>query len=148
MFQGVVEAENRPCLEWQHAKTKGGYGVMRVKNESLYVHRLSLILKLGRLLTMDEWALHSCDNPSCYEPEHLYAGTPSDNTSDMWDRGRGNRRGTMRGERAPLAKLTWEKVRHIRKMVAEGTRQSELAKHYDMSPSAINAVVKGKTWKE
>jgi hypothetical protein len=30
------------------------------------------------------WLCHHCDNPRCYRAEHLFWGTPSDNTRDMY----------------------------------------------------------------
>jgi len=35
------------------------------------------------------WVLHRCDNPPCCRPDHLFLGTPADNTADMIAKGRG-----------------------------------------------------------
>jgi hypothetical protein len=32
--------------------------------------------------------LHTCDNPGCVNPEHLFLGTPQDNSDQRADRGR------------------------------------------------------------
>jgi len=53
------------------------------------------------------------------------------------------------GENHPLAKLTWEKVREIRRIYREGgTTQASLAARFEVSYVAIHHVVRGKTWKE
>lgn len=36
------------------------------------------------------YILHACDNPRCFNPDHLYAGTPQDNVTDMVLKGRDN----------------------------------------------------------
>lgn len=46
-------------------------------------HRYSLEQKLGRRLTAGEHACHRCDTPLCVNPDHLFAGTATDNAYDM-----------------------------------------------------------------
>jgi hypothetical protein len=36
----------------------------------------------------DIWVLHKCDNPKCINIDHLFPGTPRDNTEDMMAKGR------------------------------------------------------------
>jgi hypothetical protein len=48
------------------------------------VSRLALERKLGHKLKF--WALHTCDSPSCINPNHLYEGTPKDNQQDRKQR--------------------------------------------------------------
>jgi hypothetical protein len=76
-----------PCRVWTGA-TRSGYGARKVKGRLVAVHREALEEKLGRPLGPGMWALHYCDNPPCYESEHLYEGTRSDNQRDALVRGR------------------------------------------------------------
>ena len=52
------------------------------------------------------------------------------------------------GEKAPNAVLTWQRVREIRRLHAEGATQRALAALFEVSQMAINLVVNKKTWKE
>lgn len=51
-------------------------------------HRLVKILE-GYVFKESEWALHSCDNRRCVNPNHIFIGTQADNNKDMFKKGRG-----------------------------------------------------------
>ena len=75
------------CLEWTGATLKG-YGQIGDGGKILYTHRVAYELAYGPLPDGMN-ACHTCDNPPCCEPEHLFAGTTLDNTLDMIAKGRG-----------------------------------------------------------
>jgi hypothetical protein len=54
------------------------------------VPRLVLAQKLGREILPRHLACHTCDNPPCVNPAHLYEGTYKSNSEDMYARGRAN----------------------------------------------------------
>jgi hypothetical protein len=134
------------CWEWQAAKSKAGYGMIRIggrSGRSIYSHRLSYGWAFGDI--PDElWVLHRCDNPACVNPAHLFLGTPKDNTVDALKKGR-----LPRGERHDMARLTADQVRQIRKR-AQGERrcQRRLAREYGVDHRTIQEVLNYKTWKE
>ena len=86
------------CWLWTGQLTKNGYPQFRTHKKSKWfkVHRLSLEVFKGIDLT-GLCALHHCDNPSCVNPDHLYAGTPKDNVRDMFARNR-NKNGAVKQE--------------------------------------------------
>ena len=79
------------CIEWQYAKDRDGYGRVRMFGKNQQVHRLTY--RMYHDIDKDEMpkvVRHSCDNPSCYNIEHLEGGTDADNVRDCLERGRHN----------------------------------------------------------
>jgi group I intron endonuclease len=52
------------------------------------------------------------------------------------------------GEKSPLAKLTWNIVRAMRKDFVDGLRLIDISKKYEVHPQTVRDVCKGKTWRE
>lgn len=75
------------CWEWIGSKDKDGYGrFSRSHNISVRAHRFSY--ELHKQPSMGFLILHHCDNPSCVNPDHLYAGNFQDNADDKSKRKR------------------------------------------------------------
>lgn len=72
------------CWYWTGPRTKAGYGQIRVNeiNSKIYVHRLSLLLFKPSEFDHSLQTNHKCNNPYCFNPEHLKSGTPQDNAHD------------------------------------------------------------------
>ncbi len=80
------------CWVWTGAKTSKGYGVLWLEGRPEYVHRLSAHLFIGLDRQGDLKALHRCDNPPCFNPDHLFLGTQTDNMEDATRKGRMGKR--------------------------------------------------------
>ena len=130
------------CWEWIGALSGAGYGDFHIGEGSLHTlaHRFSFELHNGEIPD-GLIVMHTCDNPCCVNPEHLRLGTMADNQCDMAQKGRSG----MRGERCPWAKLTDAYVREIR--AAVGVTNCDLARRYNISPSAIRNVRGGRAWR-
>lgn len=80
------------CWPWQACRHKYGYGQFNVtgKRGGRYcrAHVFALEEKLGRRLKSGMCGLHSCDNPPCCNPDHLWEGTHVDNVRDRDAKGR------------------------------------------------------------
>jgi len=134
------------CWLWT-ASGAAGYG--RIKSPEgkglLLAHRVAYETTIGPLPPGMK-ACHSCDNPKCVNPNHIFPGTQSQNMQDCANKGRLHIPDQW-GEKNPLARLTAEKVREIRALWA-GKKYSmqDLADVYQVSRGAINNVVHNHTW--
>ena len=75
------------CLEWQGARNTAGYGFISIGCKIIRVHRLVWQLSYGDI-PQGFSVLHKCDNPPCIKLNHLFLGTPKDNTRDAILKGR------------------------------------------------------------
>ena len=107
-----------------------------------YVHRLIFTWYVGEI-PQGMHVLHKCDNPSCVNPYHLFLGTHQDNMRDRDAKGRGN---VPNGEQHGRSKLTKQAVLKIRKLYAEGVRQVDLAKMFNVGQPHISDVVRRVVW--
>ena len=80
-------AKGDGCWLWTGGKNNLGYGRFYVRQVLWRAHRVAWILERGEI-PVGLWVLHHCDNPSCVRPDHLFLGTPKDNTADMYAKGR------------------------------------------------------------
>lgn len=88
------------CWPWMGTRLRPGYGVMQVSGKRVRATRVSWSLHNGAPFPQDRIACHSCDNPNCVNPAHIWAGTHSENTRDMIAKGRHPK---MRGQGSPRA---------------------------------------------
>lgn len=79
--------ETGGCWNWMSGRIPTGYGYLTLRGKNVYAHRLSWTIFFGPI-PEGLCVLHRCDNPSCVRPDHLFLGTLSDNSIDMWRKGR------------------------------------------------------------
>lgn len=143
-FLGHVEKTDG-CWLWTGCRDKDGYGHFAMNGATVKAHRASYILANGPI-TEGLHILHSCDNPSCVRPDHLYAGTRSQNMQDMVNR---NRRMDLGGESNGNARLSNRDAEEVRKIYATGNfTQQMLAVKFNVSPATISNIVTNKRYKE
>ena len=76
------------CWEWQAYRNGKGYGIFYHRKDKSIASRVALELRLGRPLMDGMLALHTCDNPSCCNPSHLWEGDHTANMRDASQKGR------------------------------------------------------------
>lgn len=79
---------------------------------------------------------HSCDNPSCVNPSHLFVGTYSDNNKDAYDKGR-HENPIMIGEDNPKTKLSDSQVKEIQARIKNGEVPKSFYKEYNIHWGSI-----------
>jgi hypothetical protein len=130
----VQKTEN--CWLWIGAKGADGYGLIR--NDKKYLsraHRLVWEINNGQI-PKGMLVCHRCDNRACVRPDHLFLGTPKDNTQDMMRKGR--------EAFGALRKLTFEQAREIRKLHSKDKLSPRtLANRYGVRRSVIYRVLEG-----
>jgi len=133
------------CWHWTGAKTGRGYGSMRVGHKSTGAHRISYELFKGPI--GDLHVCHTCDNPLCVNPDHLWLGTNADNVADREAKGRMKSPVIgKKGSTNPFSKLTEAEIPKIRKLRNDGMTAKVIAAEFGVSESAIDNVIYGNAW--
>lgn len=128
------------CIEWQASKLKGGYGHIRPGGCAAHdlAHRVAYELAKGPIKD-GQIVMHTCDNPSCVNPDHLVAGTSKQNTADMVSKKRHGWR-----EKTPWQKLSRADAKRIIDLRMEGMTQQKIADMYQVSRPLISLLENGK----
>jgi len=142
----VVCRDPDECWEWQASRTRHGYGRIKVgQGRATGAHRLSYLIHKGQIAD-GLLVCHSCDNPACCNPDHLFLGTYSDNSRDMVAKGRA--KGQYGDARSCVpAKIKETDVPQIRELAKSGMTKAAISRHFNVSREAIRDVVNGRTWK-
>lgn len=128
------------CWLWNGALDKDGYGSAKLRGRRAEkAQRLSYRLHNGPVAA-DDLVCHSCDNPQCVNPGHLFLGTPLDNKTDCVSKGR-----HVKGDELYWkAKLTPAQVIAIR---TDKRSSYIVCREYGVTPTSIQLIRKRTTWK-
>lgn len=149
---GTLELQNSPepfcdryevdevsgCWNWIRGTDEDGYGKMSLNGKDIRAHRYSWEIKNGSIAT-DQLVCHSCDNPSCVNPSHLFLGDHSVNHAD-----RGIKDRTANGERAGASRFTEKQISEMREknLGFQAARQK-----YGISKTHYYRVLHGDSWR-
>ncbi len=131
------------CWNWSRYVQSGGYGQVRFGNKQITAHRASYLVFKGEFCRK-LCVCHTCDNPRCVNPEHLFLGTTKDNNDDSRNKGRakiGVSGLNLNKGHSRIRKLTDVQVMEIYR---SDDSLRELSEIYGVSMSTISTIRTGK----
>lgn len=138
-WTSVLIGEEDDCWPWQLSTRGAGYGSFKLNGKRLVAHRMAWVFTYGS--PGDFCVLHSCDNPPCCNPKHLFLGTDADNMVDAMKKLR-----HAYGERHHSI-LTEEIVLKARQEYGlGGVTYKMLAAKHGVTKSAMRHAVQGISW--
>lgn len=151
LWEKVEIKQPHECWPWKGYKNEEGYGRTWIDDKGYYAHRVIFNLVHPNVIqlsapknTHDEgFLLHTCDNPICCNPKHLFVGTHADNMADKVAKGR---LPDFSGDNGPRCKLTMEQANEIRQKRKDGISAKQLAKDYGISLSSTKTLLAGKSY--
>lgn len=154
-----IKSENE-CWPWKGASTDEGYGRFRFKGKLVGANRLAYALSNNvEIPAKNIFICHTCDNPVCVNPKHLFAGTRSDNMKDAAKKGRlpaqydpktkKRLSDQAKGKISKARKLKPNEVRYIRKVYSPFNREygaRSLASKFGLHHTKLIKIIKKETY--
>jgi len=134
--------KTKSCWLWTAGCDLDGYGLFKYYRKTRRAAQISMIITYGSI-PKNCWVLHTCDNPKCVNPDHLYFGSPSMNSLDREKRNRGR---DLKGSQNGFNKLVEKQVLEIRSLYKIMTNKI-IALKYKITPSLVSLIMNRKVWK-
>lgn len=132
------------CWPWQGCRNRDGYGKISMPGEAhrtLLAHRVAWEAHNAEPIPPDMFVCHTCDNPPCVNPAHLFLGDNRLNVADMVQKRR-----NCKGVSHPLAKLSEDAVLQIRELGSTGIGIAAIAKMCGIGKSHVSQILNGALW--
>lgn len=122
------------CWLWNGHGDGRGYGFIRFNAKQWRTHQFSWMLHFGPIPS-GMYVCHTCDNPRCVHPAHLFLGSHADNMRDKANKGRA------------AMKVTADDVKAIKQKLNLGISQKAIAADFRVDQSLISRISTGKIWR-
>lgn len=130
------------CWIWAGSKNKKGYGQIHFEGKTRIAHRVSYEINIGGI-PKNILVCHSCDNPSCINPSHLFLGTNLDNSNDKFSKGRGR---ALIGQENGNSKLSTDEVIKIKSMLKNNESSYSIARKFNVKGETVLSIKNKLTW--
>jgi hypothetical protein len=135
-FWASVDMTNKNgCWEWKKFRDPIGYGRCKIpelkSNAGGYAHRTAWVLTNGSI-PAGLCVCHSCDNPACCNPAHLWLGTMTENIKDRDEKHRGGRYGS---------RISKSIIQNVLMDYSNGITQAKIALTYGIGSSTVRCIV-------
>lgn len=132
------------CWEWNKFTDKDGYGLFQINKKAIRANRFAYLIT-KKELPDDMMVCHTCDNPKCVNPSHLFLGTAKDNIQDCVKKGR---KFISAGELCGTSKLKEDDVKKIFELWKSGLyTKTGLAKMFNLAQPHVSRIINGNSWK-
>lgn len=141
------------CWPWAYFCHPKGGGQFRLNGRIEYTHRISWTFSQNRQIPelfedLPSMICHTCDNPPCCNPTHLFLGNSKINQKDsvVKDR-RSYLKLWLKGENSFLAKKTNAQICEVKIDLEENLlTQTQIAVKHGLSRQAVSLIKTGKRW--
>lgn len=127
------------CREWSGSRNPFGHGTIRIVAKVQLVHRVAWEAVNGKIPAGLD-CLHRCDNPPCWNVDHLFLGTQADNNAD---RDRKGRHVALRGQHHGMSQLSEAQARAIKSSTGPAAKT---AAAYGVSEGHVYSIRSGRSW--
>lgn len=144
------------CWPWLRYCNQDGYGRFKLNGKYEQAHRVAWTLANGLIPELFEdlpsKICHSCDNPPCCNPNHLFLGNQLINLEDSAAKGRQSypqpwSKGWCKGENHPKALKTEVEIKEIKLDLRENVlTHKQIAEKFGVSRPTISLISRGETW--
>lgn len=127
------------CWPWIGPLTDRSYGKTHYDGKERRSHQVAFFLRNG--FWAKPFTLHTCDNPPCCNPGHLFQGTPADNSADMARKGRAWK---PKGQLHPNYRLPDDQIEKIRALAVSGAiSQKVIGERFGVHQGYVSQIKRG-----